>query len=693
MHLSHYVKAYPFEERPGHLLLYSTKRASLALVKEETYRSLRNGAASPSDETLLSKLGMLVHDRDEEKRATLDHFEEINARDPILHVLVMLNLDCNFACPYCYVGDTKGQLYMSDETEDRLVDFIKQRFSDSKQQLLVDFHGGEPLLSTGRIASLSRTLKSLTESRGGTFNFTLVSNGSLLRRPLAEELAHLGLQTVKITLDGPAENHDRSRPFKSGAGSFHTIMRNTLEVCDLVKIGIGGNFTRDNYPVFVSLLDEMEEAGLTPDKVSVVKFDPVMENPENGASSSGCRIGCLSVNEPWLWEAEQLLREEILKRGYHTPKPAPTHCMIERADSYVVNFDGTLYKCPTFVGKTGFEVGDIGSGLANDISSYKPDIWKNEECAECEYLPLCFGGCRYMTLVRDRSIDEVDCKRAYLDASLETLIKQDLKYRPKAARTKDGKKIDLDQLTRKLELLTAKHFPKQFRAFRPPSLQRIITSYHNIDMVIQKYVFGKKPERREPRYSQTFDENAFLAVAAIRYIDDFIDHALWPAIPEFNPGDLSLRFEIFLKEALDTAREFDPDMPDTIIALPKLEMHLALHPDQETFDQNFTNLFTLKSLDMFYVYQKIHGDPPATLDLDQLKRLALIDYIRDFSSNSIAADTDLNLYKHVRDNGLDPQLLIQYLKYHYETADTRVPFHGSFSMLYSGAMHLLQELT
>jgi hypothetical protein len=34
-----------------------------------------------------------------------------------------------------------------------------------------------------------------------------------------------------------------------------------------------------------------------------------------------------------------------------------------------------------------------------------------------------------MAYLRDGNIDTIDCKKPYLDASLETLIKQDIKYR------------------------------------------------------------------------------------------------------------------------------------------------------------------------------------------------------------------------------------------------------------------------
>ena len=35
MKISHYLKAYPYEDKPGYLLLYSTKKGSMTLLSEE----------------------------------------------------------------------------------------------------------------------------------------------------------------------------------------------------------------------------------------------------------------------------------------------------------------------------------------------------------------------------------------------------------------------------------------------------------------------------------------------------------------------------------------------------------------------------------------------------------------------------------------------------------------------------------
>jgi uncharacterized protein len=160
-----------------------------------------------------------------------------------------------------------------------------------------------------------------------------------------------------------------------------------------------------------------------------MKFSPVMQRPPGDASPADYSDGCMSVNEPWLLKADALLREEILRRGYSTSKLMPMPCQVEITDSYVVNFDGEVYKCPTFIGRKGFGIGNLRDGISDYRTTYKLDIWKNDECLDCAYLPLCFGGCRYMAYIRDGDIDKIDCKKPYLDAALETLITQDIKYR------------------------------------------------------------------------------------------------------------------------------------------------------------------------------------------------------------------------------------------------------------------------
>lgn len=430
MRLSKYIKIYPYAEKPGYLLYYSTLKASISLLKESILKSIADRTLSPTNQETLTRLGLIVNNRIEEKESILNYLDTMNSKNSYSNFIVVMNLDCNLSCLYCYEGTMKGKLYMSRKTADSLVDFIIRSLPPNKRNLNIDFYGGEPLLSVEIIEHISRRLKIFTIERDIKFTFTLVTNGTLLTRKVAEELASLGLKSVKITLDGLKENHNNYRPYKAGTGSFDVIVRNIKDVCEITKVGIGGNFNRENYKKFSLLLDYLINIGLTPDKISNIKFDPIMK-PDVNLSPIDFRDGCESINEPWLAEAGFMLRDEILKRGFNTPRIIPAPCMIDIRDDYVINYDGSIYKCPGLIGRKDFEVWDLKSDIKDFSKSHNLDSWKNETCLDCEYLPLCFGGCRYMKLLRDGNIYGVDCKKEYLDATLETFIKQDIKYRLK----------------------------------------------------------------------------------------------------------------------------------------------------------------------------------------------------------------------------------------------------------------------
>lgn len=428
MELSRYLKIFPCADEPGHVILFSTKQASKVRVHQKTLEALKK-EISPDHEKILAPLGMVTPSRSQEIREMTRYFDTRIPNNQALDFTIVLNLDCNFACTYCFEEDVKKKAYMSYETANRLLSYLEERLKETGKNLLVDFYGGEPLLSLDLLENMAGKLKAICSNLGRSFSFRLITNGSLFTRKTAKRLVPPGLSGVKITLDGPPDNHDRYRPFKSGKGSFGILLENIQNTWDLARIDIGGNYSAFNFPRFVELLDLLERVGLTPDKIPRVKFDPVFQPASKNISARNPDIGCKSVNEPWVPGAEKLLREEILKRGYDTPKPSPLCCMIENPDSLVVNVDGTFYKCPCFIGLPDYCAGSLETGITDYRKQYGLDVWKNPECLACEYLPLCFGGCRHSTFVETGNIRGVSCQKAYLDATLATLVIQDLTLR------------------------------------------------------------------------------------------------------------------------------------------------------------------------------------------------------------------------------------------------------------------------
>jgi uncharacterized protein len=422
-YLSSYCTTHPCATDPEALVLFSTKRAAILLVPKTIRDDIANGVLSGEEEETLAELDFLVKDAEKEKEEMLGFIDELNALNKKLNVVAVMNMDCNLACVYCFEGTRKGKLFMSRETAGALVDFIDERL-DGKEELRLTFYGGEPLLSLELIAETAARMKSLCERKGVTFSAALITNGTLLTESVAQRLVPLGLTQAQITLDGPEYLHNASRPFKSGKGSFKEIIKNVKAACDIIKVQVGGNFTKENYREFPRLLDYLMGEGLGPDKISLVRFAPVMQESAEFALPE-FNDGCLSINEPWLVEASIFLRKEILRRGYHTPKIVPSTCMIEMNDNLVVNYDGTLYKCPGLMGRPAFCIGSVSAGIGDYRQTHCLDNWKNDACLACAYLPLCFGGCRYSRLVREGNMNGIDCKRPYYEAALDAFVLQD----------------------------------------------------------------------------------------------------------------------------------------------------------------------------------------------------------------------------------------------------------------------------
>lgn len=426
MQLSTYLKIYPCGDRPGMSLVYSTLRSSVALLPDDLLAAAERGGLGGEEGKTLARLGMLTPDRVGEQERMRTIFRIPRPGTPFSAV-VLLNLDCNLACTYCYEDAFRGRKYMSPATAGRLVEVVSDRIGRG-QPVRLTFYGGEPLLSPDLIRAIARPLRDAAREVGVGFGFSLVTNGTLLGRGLVEELVSLGLAGGKVTLDGPEELHDRSRPFASGRGSYRAILANLRQVCPILPLQLGGNFTRRNYREFPRMLDDLLAAGIDPAGIASVLFSPVV--PAAGrAPVPDFGSGCACTYEPWLMEATLFLREETLRRGFAAPPLRLSSCMVEREDELVIGHDGSFYKCPAFLAHPHLRVGSLEEGVGEWRPTHNMDAWHDRECLQCPYLPLCFGGCRQLTLLRRGAMEGVDCRREYYDAVLEAIIRQDLDYR------------------------------------------------------------------------------------------------------------------------------------------------------------------------------------------------------------------------------------------------------------------------
>ena len=425
MPLSRYLKIWPCRTSPGYFILYSTKKGSTLRLSAVLLEAAQNGAPQEDSLALLRRHEIWVDALELERNSLLNIISSANDKAISFHTQLVLNLDCNLACPYCYEEQFRHKQYMPQDVADLFVEKMITGKINNGIDLVVDFYGGEPLLSLKLLINVATRLSEAAKRAGTKFSCYLFTNGTLLTRKVVIELLPLGLTGALITLDGPRQIHDRQRPFVSGKGSFDTIVANVKEICDLIDIEIGGNYNAAIYREFPALLDYLLAEGITPEKIKKVQFSPISEksSPVSVSSRQGsCAVTCNRT----MIDAVPFLRAETIKRGFNSFKPKPGACVVEFDNFLVVNFDGTLYKCPAFMGWPELSIGTLADGVKDYSESHRLGDWQNDECMECAYLPLCFGGCRLNPLLNNGSINELDCRREFFDATLEKLILQSL---------------------------------------------------------------------------------------------------------------------------------------------------------------------------------------------------------------------------------------------------------------------------
>lgn len=434
LQLSRYVKIYPLSDGSNNFLVYSTKKGSLVRLSKTLLDALNHGTLSEERCEALRRVEILVDDPAAERAAMESLVSRANQRNNKFKAIVVLNLDCNLACPYCYEDFYRGKKYMDDEVARQTAEYIIREQVQRGRDVKIGFYGGEPLLSVPTIRAIAAPIQQAAREAGVDFHLALTTNATLLTRKTVEQLLPLGLREAIVTLDGTREIHNRQRPFVSGKGSFDTIVHNIKEVCDLITVQLGGNYSQEEFRDFPKMLDHLLAEGVGPERVGFVQFAPITakSGQTTGADTQGT---CVSGSEAWVSEAAPFLREETLKRGYATYRPAMSACMVEFEKDLVINYDGTLFKCPAFIGWPELSIGTLSEGVRDYRESHNLDVWKNDECLDCPYLPLCFGGCRLFTQLRNGSIDGVDCRKAYYDQTLEEILLQDLRYAGKTACT------------------------------------------------------------------------------------------------------------------------------------------------------------------------------------------------------------------------------------------------------------------
>ena len=418
MQLSRFVVPYP-NVRTGEHVLYNVRTDHYIGVDDLTLKAVDRWTAGAAPETdderetaqLLTEEGFLVSGRAEDDRNFREGLERASVGVPgQLYVTLMPTLACNLACDYCFQKDSPAFNRMTSGHEADTVEWILGRVDAAKtRKLTIHYFGGEPLTRKDYVLRTAADFSAAMKARGAEFEWEITTNGVTLDVEFAKAMAAFGEGSIKVTLDGDKETHDKHRIWRSGKGSFDQIFANVIACAPHVKLRIGGNFGPGEVASYEKLLERMDQAGLS-GRLAAVRFKPI-EN--TSASSANTCTGCSHSQQEETQTLVQLNRS-IQKRNLgvvhqQTLEGMLGPCELHWSSAFTIDPDGHVYKCPAVAGRPEMAVAHVSSKDAlKDAPLTATRPW--DKCVDCAYLPVCVGGCLGGQYLRTGRTDQVNCK-------------------------------------------------------------------------------------------------------------------------------------------------------------------------------------------------------------------------------------------------------------------------------------------
>lgn len=342
---------------------------------------------------------------------------------PIKAMCLHISHDCNLRCKYCFAstGDFgKGRKLMPFEVGKAAIDFLLEK-SVGRENLEVDFFGGEPLMNFDVVKQIVEYARSKEEKYHKNFRFTITTNGMLLDDDTIDYI-NKEMYNVVLSIDGRKEVNDRMRVRVDGSGCYDRILPKFKKLVDGrgdKEYYVRGTYTKYNLDFSEDVM-HLYEAGF--DEISV---EPVIESPEEAYAITEEDLDQIYAEYDKLVDRIGAIR----KNGKHINffhfmidlDQGP--CVIKRlrgcgsGNEYVsITPDGDIYPCHQFVGHDEYKMGNIEEGtFNNDIKKEFAGchVYSKPACQECWARFYCSGGCNANNFVFNGDIHkayELSCK-------------------------------------------------------------------------------------------------------------------------------------------------------------------------------------------------------------------------------------------------------------------------------------------
>ena len=348
-------------------------------------------------------------------RLPIEPAEDAPVDFPLQTLVLNLTNQCNLSCQYCYeFGEDKVATpdgkpkFMDFETAAASVDFLIDQ-SPGRRAVHITFFGGETLMNFPLLKRVVAYASERAAGQGRLIDFSLTTNATLLTPAIIEFLSENRIG-VTVSMDGPADLHDKLRVFANGRGSYDIIeprvralIQNHRTRPITARVTLTSNVA-DVVRIFRHLKNDLgfHEVGFAPVTTSPNRLYAINDR---GMDHVLAQFQVLA--DEYL---ECALRGEMHGFSNVSDTLSELHQGVNKSHPcgaalglVGVGPSGDIAPCHRFVDSDTHAMGHISTGIDRDKQAdflRRGHIDSKYECHTCWARPLCAGGCHHEAYVR-----------------------------------------------------------------------------------------------------------------------------------------------------------------------------------------------------------------------------------------------------------------------------------------------------
>lgn len=340
-------------------------------------------------------------------------------------LMLLLSYDCNLACYYCYerpIKNKKANKIMTEEFIDELFNNYYDKLFNQipRENIDIVLYGGEPLLKRNR-KTVEKILHYACKTHnhvGAISNCTQLEYYSDIIGPLPGMI-----NFIQVSFDGYKDNHDKSRIYQNGKGTFDTILKNIHLMLDKkVKVNIRINVESESLKRINCLYELLENEEILNHPYAYVYVHPLhnhfnQTNDSSFLSYEETAAGVENTNfyknirHPIMRKAESLAYLIKMKEG--TALSQTRFCMQNIPNNYLIDPYGDLYACYEEAGREDLKIGSLLEGDVQFTPLKEQYLERNlinlPECLNCPIALLCGGECGVQARENNKTIFKPFC--------------------------------------------------------------------------------------------------------------------------------------------------------------------------------------------------------------------------------------------------------------------------------------------